>query len=142
MNQPKWLKFTKILDTMVNKYNIGHKASQINLTDDNDHNRTLLSDLWGDIAKSFQRTANKTIPSIIVNEDKSVNAHNHERIRDRVAWANHDIVKDINWLRKHLHYCRRFKDQLILPKTIVDINIHIARINKKRGTQIEYVNST
>src|SRR5436190_613022 len=39
-------------------------------------------------------------------------------------------MKDINWLRKHLHYCQKFTDQQILPQTIVDINIHIARINK------------
>ena len=85
MNKSKWLKFMKILDTMVNKHNISHKAAQICLIDDNDHNRTLLSDLWSDIAKCFQRTANKTVPLIIVNENTSINAHNHEQIRDRVA---------------------------------------------------------
>ena len=53
MNSPKWLKFTKTLDFLVNKHKIGHKATQILLTNDSDHNRTLLSDLWGDIAKCF-----------------------------------------------------------------------------------------
>src|SRR5947199_7615010 len=43
MDTPKWLKFTKILDVMVNKHNIGYKATQITLTNDSDHNRILLS---------------------------------------------------------------------------------------------------
>ena len=142
MDSPKWLNFTKTLDALVNKHKLEHKANHTSITDDSDNNRILLSDLWGDIAKCFQRAANKTIPSIVVNEDTSVQKHNHGRIRDRVAWANHNIVKDINWLRKHLHYCLKYTDQQILPQTIVDINIHIARINKKRGIQIEYVNKT
>ena len=52
------------------------------------------------------------------------------------------MVKDINWLRKQLHYCNKYTDQQILLQTIVDINIHIARINSKHGTHIEYINNT
>ena len=85
MDSLKWLKFTKTLDALVNKHKIGHKATQTSLTDDSDNNRNLLSDLWGDIAKCFQRAANKNIPSIVVNEDTSVKRHNHGQIRDRVA---------------------------------------------------------
>src|SRR2546423_12856216 len=113
---------------MLTKHNIHHKTTQITLTEDTDHNRTLLSDIWSEIAKCFKRAANKTISPIIVSEDTSINSHNHGHLRDRVAWTNYDIVKDINWLRKQLHYCNKYLDQLLLPKTIIDINIHISRI--------------
>src|SRR5438034_604101 len=66
---------------MLTKHNVPHKAAQILITEDTDYNRNLLSDLWGDIAKCVQRAANKTIPSIIVNKDQSINSHNHSHIR-------------------------------------------------------------
>ena len=142
MDKTKWSQFTKTLDAILIKHNVYRKADQVLLTEETNHNRTLLTDLWGDITKCFQRAANNTIPSIIVNEDTSINSHNHGRIRDRVAWANHELVKDINWLRKQLHYCNKYLDQLLLPKTIIDINIHISRINSKHGTHIAYINNT
>ena len=124
------------------KHKIYNKAESIKLTADKDSNRNLITDAWSDIAKCFQRAANKTVQSIIVNEDTSVNLHNHGKIRERNIWANHSIVKDINWLRNHLHHCNKFLGQQILSQTSIDINIQINRINNKYGTHIAHINNS
>src|SRR5438045_878554 len=79
----KWVKFTEALDKLAAKHKIFNKAESIKLTADKDSNRNLITDAWSDIAKCFQRAANKTVPSIIVNEDTTVNLHNHGKIKER-----------------------------------------------------------
>ena len=100
-----------------------------------------LTQLWADISKCYQRAANQTIPSIIVNEDTTIAKYEHFKIRDRMTWTHHEIIKDMNWLRNTIKKCAEHTDSHIQPPVIIETNITIVKINSKYKTDISYINN-
>src|ERR1044072_2051989 len=80
MNDKLWERYKHKLNHLLTHYKIVDSIAA--LEEQQMITREDLTHTWANIAKCFQRTANQTILSIIVNEDTTLSQHVHGKLRD------------------------------------------------------------